>query len=72
MMIVFAKLLIYIYIYKNLYTIFFKFSQKKLRFDDVQGFLFFQTGQGKYSDPKTEEKIFFAARLFFRKSSLIQ
>lgn len=72
MMIVFAKLLICIYISKILYTIFFKFSKKNYDLTMCRGFCFFQTGEGKYSDPKTEEKIFFAARLFFRKNRLIQ
>lgn len=71
MMIVFAKLAIENKLQNFLCDIF-QIFQKSCGLTMCRGFCFFQTGEGKYSDPKTEEKIFFAARLFFRKSSLIQ
>ena len=63
MMIVFAKLLICI-ISTKIYIRYFSNFPKKLWFDDVQGG---QTGQGKYSYPKTEEKIFSPRGYFFGK-----
>ena len=65
MMIVFAKLAIENKL-QNFFVRYFSNFPKKLRFDDVQGLLFFQTGQGgKYSDLKPKKKNFFRREAIF-------